>query len=326
MQRRKFIRLTGAMSIATFLPPRLLAELERDMEEAKGPVPRRPLGRTGEELSVIGLGGIAIMGGSQKEADLCVAQAVERGVNYFDVAPTYGGGEAERKLGPALKPYRDKAFLACKTQKRDKEGAADELRGSLKQLGTDYFDLYQLHAITDVKGDVDRALAPGGAMEAFQEAKQKGLVRFLGFSAHSAEAALRAVESGLFDTILYPVNFVCHFQGDFDQEVLASADARGMGLLALKAMARTTWPDGPPGRERQYPNCWYQPISDPAEAALALRWTLARGATAAIPPGDDRLFTIAMNVAAIERPLEGKEEAALRELASRLAPIFRRAA
>jgi len=123
-------------------------------------------------------------------------------VNYADVAPSYGGGEAEQKLGPALKGRRDRLFLACKTARRDREGAAQELRTSLARLGTDHVDLYQMHALQDVQKDVDVALGPGGAIEAFREARTQGLVRFLGFSAHSS-SRLKAIDSGVFDTILY---------------------------------------------------------------------------------------------------------------------------
>jgi aryl-alcohol dehydrogenase-like predicted oxidoreductase len=324
MKRRDFLTAGTSIGLAGLLGPRLWAQLQADMATPAGPVPRRALGKTGEQLSVIGIGAIALMGGSQAEADRLVAEAIDAGVNYADVAPSYGNGEAEEKLGPALKGKRDRLFLACKTARRDRDGAAQELRTSLTRLGTDHFDLYQMHALQDVQKDVDAALGPGGASEAFREARTQGLVRFLGFSAHSAEAALKAIDSDLFDTILYPVNFVCHHQGNFDQEVLQRAKAKNMGVLALKAMARAAWPAESQAADRAYPKCWYEPISDPAEAALALRWTLSQGVTAAVPPGDARLFRIALNVAGKDRALAATEEAALKQLASQIGPIFRR--
>ena len=322
--RRRFVQTGAAAGLATLLGPRLWAQLREAMQDTDRPVPRRALGRTGVELSVIGFGGIVAMGGTQADADRRLEEALARGVNYVDVAPTYGRGEAERKLGPSLQGHRDKVFLACKTQKRDKAGAADELRSSLRQLKTDHFDLYQMHAIKDVEADVGRSLAPGGAVEAFREAREKGLVRFLGFSAHSAEAALAAIESEAFDTILYPVNFVCHHRSEFDQDVLAAARARNMGLLALKAMARTNWGKNLKREDRPNPKCWYEPMNDPAEAALALRWALGQGVTAALPPGDERLFRVALNVAAKETPLAPEEDTALRTIAEKLDPIFPR--
>ena len=137
--------------------------------------------------------------------------------------------------------------------------------------------------------------------------------------------ALAAVASGVFDTILYPVNFVCHQRGKFDQEVLKAARAEGMGLLALKAMAMTPWPKGSKRQDRSHPKCWYQPVDDPALVALALRWTLAQGVTSAIPPGDENLFRIALNMASLEAELAPAEATALRTVAAKLNPIFTRA-
>lgn len=113
------------------------------------------------KLSIIGFGGIVVKDAEQQHANRVVAEAFEKGVNYFDVSPTYG--DAELKLGPALEPYRKKVFLACKTGQRRREGASEELNESLKRLRTDYFDLYQLHSITDVKNDVDAVFAKGDA-------------------------------------------------------------------------------------------------------------------------------------------------------------------
>jgi len=291
------------------------------MSPNKEPIPRRALGKTGVSLSVIGFGGIVVCGAEQAEANRRVAEAVERGVNYFDVAPSYWKGEAEEKLGPALKPYRDNCFLACKTGKRDRAEAAEQLHASLKRLQTDHFDLYQMHGVKTLE-EAERILGPGGALETFQEARQKGQVRFIGFSAHSIEAALRLIESGAFDTMLYPVNFVCHYRSQFDQEPLKAAKAKGMGLLALKSMARTPWPENTTKETRSNPKCWYEPLNDPSEAALALRWTLSQGVTAAIPPGDEHLFRVALNVPSKDKPLTPQEEATLKKLAESLTPLF----
>src|SRR5579871_5428020 len=182
---------------------------------------QRSLGRTGRELSIVGLGGVVFVGLSQSESDAIVAEAVDRGVTYFDVAPSYGHEqETEKRLGPALKPYRDQAFLACKTGQRKKEGAAMELRRSLQHLQTDHVDLYQLHAITTVE-DVETAFGPDGAMEAFVEAQQAGLVRHIGFSAHSVEAALLAMDKFDFASALFPINFVTYYVGNFGPQIIA---------------------------------------------------------------------------------------------------------
>ena len=129
MKRRDFLKLGIAAGSAAALGL-------GGVEARRVGLPKRKLGRTGEELSILGMGGIVLCGNDQHAADRIVGSAFDRGVNYFDVAPSYGNGEAEERLGPALKPYRSRAFLACKTTKRDKVGAAEELRSSLKRLQT----------------------------------------------------------------------------------------------------------------------------------------------------------------------------------------------
>src|SRR6266849_5498595 len=220
-------------------------------------IARRPLGKTGEHLSMIGFGGIVVMNEDTGHSHNIVAEAVDRGVNYFDVAPSYGN--AEERLGPALAPYRDRVFLACKTGKRAKEEAAQELRQSLERMCTDHFDLYQLHALTSME-EMEQALGPGGALEAFLEAREAGLIRYIGFSAHSVETALAAMDRFDFDSILFPTNFVLYHQAGFGPQVVERARQKGMGRLALKAMARTTWAEGQP---RTFSKTWYEPISDP---------------------------------------------------------------
>lgn len=284
-------------------------------------MPKRTLGRTGEAISVVGLGGIAIMRSGQNAANNFVAEAWDHGVTYFDVAPQYGEGLAEERMGPALKPYRAQSFLACKSAKRDAKGCRAELERSLRRLQTDYFDLYQLHGIKDLQEDVEPALAPGGALEVLLEAKQKGYARFIGFSAHSPEAALRAMQTGHFDTILYPINFTCHFRSEFDQKPLEVAKEMGMGILALKAMAREKWPEDLPKNERPT-KTWYQPITDPQIAELAIRWTLNQGACSIIPPGEMDLARIAFKAHDKEKPLTPEEEAILNDLSRQLQPIF----
>jgi aryl-alcohol dehydrogenase-like predicted oxidoreductase len=282
----------------------------------------RELGRTGRRLSVIGFGGIAVCGHLQPEADRIVAEAVARGVNYFDVAPSYGDGEAEEKLGPALAPYRADSFLACKTGKRDAAGARAELERSLQRLRTDHFDLYQMHGVASM-AEVEQVCAPGGALETLVKARDEGKTRFLGFSAHSAEAAVELLRRFPFDSVLFPLNFAAYLGADFGPQVVAAAKRAGAGILALKGMARRRLPDGTARDQRPWPKCWYEPISDARLAELALRFTLSLPITAAIPPGDVRLWRIAADVASEPRRLAPEEEAELRQLAdAEKTPIF----
>ncbi len=283
---------------------------------------RRPFGKTGIELSLVGLGGVVLVDKTHEEANEIVANAFSKGVNYYDVAPSYGRDqETEIKLGPALKPYRDEAFLACKTTRRDKEGAKAELERSLKHLETDHFDLYQLHAIT-TKEEVDQAFAPGGAMEAVLEAQQAGKIKHIGFSAHSVEAAFLALDYYDFVSALFPINFVNFFQGGFGEQIIAKAEAKGTARLALKAMAKTNWKEG---QARPFQHCWYEPISDPYFSELSLRWTLSQKVTAAVPPGHQGLFEMAVEYASRFTPVSANEIAELRNYAEGLQPLFKAA-
>jgi predicted aldo/keto reductase-like oxidoreductase len=320
MDRRDFLKATVAAGVAAAAQGMVKAEPKATQEE-KGKLQKRPLGQTGEELSIIGFGGIVVMNAEPEQARERVREAIEAGVNYFDVAPTYG--DAEEKLGPALEPYRQQVFLACKTAERTREGAARELAQSLERLRTDHFDLYQLHGLSKME-DLETALGPGGALETFLEAREKGQVRFLGFSAHSVEVALAAMERFPFDTILFPFNYTLYFQANFGPQVLARARDKGMGCLALKALARQVWPEE--ANRAEYPKCWYQPVTHPKELELALRFTLSEPLTAAIPPGDERLFRQALKVARDFRPLNEEERIAIRVLSEGLTPIMRLAA
>ena len=283
-------------------------------------LPRRPYGKTGVELSIIGLGGIVVRDAEQAHADRVVAEAIERGVNYFDVAPTYG--DAELKLGPALEPYRKDVFLACKTIERDRAGAAACLKRSLKRLETDHLDLYQLHGLTDVAKDVDAAFAKGGAMEAFTEAKKSGQVRFLGFSAHSEAAAAAAMDRYDFDSVLFPINFACFHEGDFGARLIDKARSKGVAILAIKALARQEWPRKDHPQRKKYGKCWYQPLTDAGEAALGLRFALSQPIVAAVSPSEEALFRLALDLAMDFKPLTAAEQARLKALAAKLKPIF----
>jgi aryl-alcohol dehydrogenase-like predicted oxidoreductase len=278
---------------------------------------KRSLGKTGEKLTIVGFGGIAVMNETPADAARVVAQAVnERGINYFDVAPSYGN--AEERLGPALEPYRKDVFLACKTGERKAEGAERELHESLERMRTDHFDLYQLHAMRSTE-DVETALGSGGALETFIKARERGLVRFLGFSAHSEEAAIALMDRFDFDTILFPFNWVCWNEGKFGPPVLEKAREKGMGILALKTMAKRRWKEG---EERRWSKTWYSPVDSYEEAQLAVRFTFSRPITAGTSPGHAELLWWMCDAAEQFTPLTAEEEAEVAQRARGLAPIF----
>jgi len=266
------------------------------------PIPRRHY-KEDVELSIIGLGGMALLGGDRAETNRVVAEALELGVNYFDVAPLYGDGEAETKLGAALGEHRSRTFLAGKTMERGAGGARRELEQSLRRLGTDHLDLYQFHAVTHLD-EVERILGPAGAAETFMRAQEEGTVRFIGFSAHSAAAALAMMDRFHFDSIQFPVNFVCSARSQSGPRVLERAREKGVARIALKSMAHSRWSKD---EARAYPNCWYKPIDDRQRAHQALRFTLSEDVTALLPPGDMRLFRLALDLAHDLSPLSSQE-------------------
>lgn len=194
------------------------------------------------ELSVVGFGGMVVVGMDQTDVNSLVDNVIGAGVNYFDVAPQYGDGEAEIKMGEALKSHREDIFLACKTLKRDAEGSKRELMRSLNRLHTEDFDLYQLHSVSTME-DVEEIFAPGGAIETFLMAKEKGLAKYLGFSSHLKAVALDLLERFRFDSILFPTNFVCWYKGGFGPKVLQKAEKQGVSCLALKSLALRPWTD-----------------------------------------------------------------------------------
>jgi aryl-alcohol dehydrogenase-like predicted oxidoreductase len=287
-------------------------------------IPRRPFGPDRIPLSVIGMGGIVSQDKTQDGANRFVAEMVERGINYFDVAPSYGKGMAEKRLGPALEPYRDDCFLACKTMRRDRAGAEEEIRTSLERLRTDRFDLFQLHALTDVEKDVEAAFAKGGVMELVDAMRRDGRARHVGFSAHSTDAALAAMDRYDFDSILVPINYASWLAGGFGPAIVETAQAKGVSILALKAMARHRWPDDDPLRQT-YTKTWYRPIDDAHEAELALKFTLSKPVTAAVPPGEEKPFRLALDlVNQLDGPITEAETDELRKLANVGEPVFSR--
>lgn len=316
MKRREFIRTTSIATPLIGLFPADLKTIIRD--KPMDGIEKRSLGRTGERLTVLGFGGIVVKDAAHEEASSLVKLAIDAGINYFDVAPSYG--DAEIKLGPALEPYRKGVFLACKTGKRTKSEARTELEQSLKNLRTDHFDLYQHHAVTTLQ-DVDTILGTGGAMETFIEARKEGKIRFIGFSAHSVEAALALMNRFDFDTILFPFNYKTWHSGNFGPQVLAIAQEKNMGILALKAMAKGPWPEG--ADRSRYQKCWYEPLTTAEDIRTGLRFTLSHPITAAIPPGEAELFKIALSLRNELQPLSNNEVEKIKTKALEGVPLFK---
>jgi predicted aldo/keto reductase-like oxidoreductase len=323
MKRRDFLASIAATGALSALDPAYVAAKEQLAagKTPERPVPRRQYGRRKDELSIIGFGGITVMNVTPEEAAKYVAEAVDRGINYFDVAPTYGN--AQERLGPALKPYRQKCFLACKTTERDATGSAKELEASLKMLQTDHVDLYQLHALTTV-AEVEKVFGTGGAMETFLKARKDGKVRYIGFSAHSEEAANAALDRFEFDSILFPLGFPTWIKARFGPSIHKRAKEAGKGILALKAMAHQKWPQRKEAGQRKWSKAWYEPFDETDKIALALRFTLHLPVTAMIPPGHWELVKTAMGLAQAGAltALNDNERKLIEEIAQKSDPIF----
>lgn len=321
MKRRSFLAGVGGTVGAGAIPAAIARETAAGAPASPpGELPRRQLGRTGCQVSVVGFPGLALRNHDQAATTAGVRKALERGVNYLDVAPAYGNdGECELRLGSALEGVpRDSYFLSCKTKLDDADGARSELERSLRRLKTDHFDLYQLHCLERVD-EVKQALGPGGALEVIAKAKQEGKVRHIGFSAHTTEAALTALDGFPFDTCMFPINFVERFQTGFGAEVLERAHAKGVAVIAIKPNSRGRWPAGV---KKTY-DWWYRPIEDPAEMRRAMRWVLSQPAVTTTLPAS-YLDVLDRTIDAVRdlQPVTDEETQELRRLAATCLPIF----
>ena len=317
MKRRSFLKIAGGVAGTYVLGAQ--ASPAGDMTVA---VPRRVLGRTGEKISVVGFPGLALSHYEQDECTAGLHDAFDRGLNYFDVAPAYGqDGECEIKMGIGLQGIdRSRLFLACKTKRRDKEGARQELERSLKRLKTDHFDLYQMHAIFTPE-EVKQALGPGGAVETFVKAKEQGKIRHFGFSAHTTKGALAALNGFKFDTVMFPISFVDYYRMAFGQPVMELAAQQGVAVLAIKALSKGAWPQGAQQKRRW----WYRMTETQEEVDLAVRFSLSQhGVVSAIPPSFLDLLDKAIEAGRSFRPVTEAEIGRLQAMAGDCLALFRR--
>jgi predicted aldo/keto reductase-like oxidoreductase len=313
MKRRTFLTGVGGAALAgasgTFAA------------EPQAALPRRALGKTGRTLPVVGFPGLALKNGDQKAANDALRRAFDMGVDYIDVAPAYGkDGECEIKTGEALKGVpRDKYFLACKTQKDDAKEGRLELERSLKRLNTDHFDLYQLHCLQR-EDEVKQALGPGGVLEMILKAKEEGKIRHIGFSAHSTEAGLAALNGFDFDSCMFPINFVEWFKTGFGREVMERAQEKGVSVISIKPVSRGLWPKD----EKKTYDWWYRPLEDLEEYRLAMNWTLSlEGMVTAVPTSYLDVFEHTVAAARAFKPIRADETAKLKDLAQTCVPIFK---
>ena len=242
------------------------------------------LGRTEFMVYPVVYGGIIHKDESPETVQAYIDEAIEHGVNYFDIAPSYGSSQA--LMGPAIEKYRKDIILACKTTERSAEGAKRELLQSLEDLKTDHFDIYQFHSVTTL-ADVDEIFGPGGAMETFRWAKDEGIIKYIGMSIHNEEAGMAALDRYDFDTFLWPLNWALSLTSDWGKQIEYAAKEGDRGLLAMKALAHRHWREN---EQKTYEKSWNRPLNTSGdEVALgiaAMKYAIAHGAHTLVPPGD----------------------------------------
>jgi uncharacterized protein len=236
--RRQFLEAAAGASILASFPP------YSPVAEAEGEVPRRTLGRTGEKISMVGLGGFHLGKPElqQSESIRIIRTAIDNGINFLDNCWDYNGGESEIRMGNALSGgYRQKAFLMSKIDGRNKAAASSQISESLRRLQTDRIDLLQFHEIIR-DTDPDRIFSEGGAMEAVLEAQKAGKIRFIGFTGHKSpdihlKMLATASKHGFrFDTVQMPLNVMDAHFNSFEKRVLPVLLKNDIGVLSMKPM------------------------------------------------------------------------------------------
>jgi predicted aldo/keto reductase-like oxidoreductase len=269
----------------------------------------RRLGRTGHESTLAIFGSAAFFEISQADADDAMELVIKAGVNHIDVAPSYG--DAEERLGSWLAKERERFFLGCKTAKRTKEEAVEEMQRSLELLQVDSFDLYQLHAVGTLE-ELDQVMGPDGALEAIIEARKEGLTRFIGITGHGMEAPsvfLEALNRFDFDTVLFALNFILFANPDFRrdaEELLRQCQERDVGVMIIKSIAKGPWGELPRAR-----NTWYQPFEEPEMIQRAVDFVLSQDVTGLITAGDTVLFPKVVEACENYNPMSPEDQEAL---------------
>jgi aryl-alcohol dehydrogenase-like predicted oxidoreductase len=283
-------------------------------------IEKQAFGRTGHLSTRTLFGAAALWSVTQAEADRILEMLLEYGVNHIDVAASYG--DAELRVGPWTKQHRQDFFLATKTEQRTYRGAWDELRRSLERLRVDYVDLWQMHVLVDPQ-DWETAMGPGGALEAFIEAREQGLARFLGVTGHGLTVAAmhkRSLERFDFDSVLLPYSYVMmqnpQYAADFEA-LVALCRERNVAVQAIKSICRRPWGDQPHTR-----NTWYEPLEDQADIDRAVHWVLGKPGVFLNTAGDIHLLPRILDAASRFEERPSDEAMAAMAAEREMAPLF----
>ena len=267
----------------------------------------RRLGGLGHQSSVLIYGAAALGDVDQDTADASVQEALDGGINHFDVARDYG--DAELRLAPWMPRIRDSIFLATKTGQRDRDDAWAGINESLERLGTDTVDLLQLHAVGDLD-ELDKVTRTGGALEAALRAQEEGLVGAVGVTGHSHTAPsthLEALRRHPFASVLTPLNpalwQVPGYREDYEA-LVAEVQRQDVALMTIKTVARRNWPEG---ADQSFAT-WYEPQSEPERIRAGVSWVLAHPeVTGLATPGDVRLLKHVLAAEADRMPVAEAE-------------------
>ncbi|HBZ68896.1 MAG TPA: aldo/keto reductase [Deltaproteobacteria bacterium] len=284
-------------------------------------LPTLPFGRTGHQSTRLLFGAAALAAVSQEEADRGLGLLLEAGVNHIDTAASYG--DAELRIGPWMREHRHRFFLATKTGERTYEAARREIRRSLERLRVDQLDLLQLHNLVKEE-EWELAMGPQGALRAAVEAREEGLVRFVGVTGHGTRVAsmhLRSLERFDFDSVLLPYNFSMMQDAEYAaqfESLLHLCHKRAVAVQTIKSIARRRWEDGTKPRT----TTWYEPLEDQADIDRAVHFALGKPGVFVNSASD--LSLLPRMIEAARRYQHAPTEAALRTDAQRLsiAPLF----
>ena len=241
-------------------------------------IEKKAFGRTGHMSTRTIFGAVAVGRVTQEEANKTLEVLLEYGINHIDVAHSYG--DAELRIGPWMKEHRDDFFLATKTEQRTRDGAWRELEQSLERMRVDTIDMWQMHLLIKPE-EWETAMGPGGALEAFIEARDQGIVRYLGVTGHEVvvpKMHLRSLERFDFDAVLLPYNYPMMQNPDYAaafEQLVGVCEERDVAVQTIKSLARRRWGE----REREYAT-WYQPLEEQKAIDKAVHWVL----------GDPRVF------------------------------------
>ncbi len=284
------------------------------------PITTQPFGRTGHESTRVIFGAAALGRSTPEDAAVALELLLRYGINHIDTAASYG--RSERLVGTWMPEHRDRFFLATKTGERTYEAARAQIRHSLERLQTDHLDHIQLHNLVD-PGEWATAMGPGGALEAAIEAREEGLVRFIGVTGHGVTVPtmhLLSLERFPFDSVLLPYNYTMMENPAYASAFEELAQVCGERQVALQTIKGITL--GPWNEKERTHTTWYEPLNRPGDIALAVNWVLGRSGTFLNTVGDVSLLPAVFEAASNPgpRPTDAAMEALVRERG--MAPLF----